>query len=425
MTETGICSPEEKRVALERAVRSRTFARSEQLRAFLRFVCEAEIAGKGSLTEYVIGVEVLGRPEGYSPAEDSSVRTRAYELRQKIEKLYAQELRDEPVQILLPKGTYAPLFVKTASDTSLPTLADAPASAIPPVFGTRTFLAGCLIGAVLAAVFALAVTKLRPRNEVDPILREAWRPLSLPDANVLLCAATPLHLVVGPEGHEAYGSPAYPAPPEAYPLFRQHRPLAPDAKLGLLFTDNVLGVGTMNAVVSTVNTLRSLGASYQILPERVATLSALRGRNAVLFGAPVDSEAISRTMHATPLTVEYEPSVKEFVVRDRESGRMLVPKRDVNGDFVDVYGLATVLHTGESERGRTGMIVFSGITSAGTQGAAEFFASPSALRSLREVFQREGIGGFPPAYQVVVRCKFSNALLLSYQYESHKVLPKE
>jgi hypothetical protein len=418
---------------MERALRSRTFARSEQLRAFLRFVCETEITGKGGLTEYVIGVEVLGRPEGYSPAEDSSVRTRAYELRQKIEKLYAQELREEPVQILIPKGTYAPLFVKTgptANDTSLPSLADVPAAApapvLSPVFGTRTFLAGCLIGAVLAAAFALAVTKLRPaRNEVDPILREAWRPLSMPNANVLLCAATPLHLVVGPEGHGAYGSPAYPAPPEAYLLFRQHRPLAPDAKLGLLFTDNVLGVGTMNAVVSTVNTLRSLGTSYQILPERVATLSALRGRNAVLFGAPVDSEAITRTMHATPLTVAYAPSVKEFVVLDRESGRMLVPKRDVNGDFVDVYGLATVLQTGESERGRTGMIVFSGITSAGTQGAAEFFASPSSLRSLRDVFQREGIGGFPPAYQVVVRCKFSNALLLSYQYESHKVLPKE
>ena len=135
MTETGICSPEEKRVAMERALRSRTFARSEQLRAFLRFVCEAEIKGKGGVTEYVIGVEVLGRPEGYSPAEDSSVRTRAYELRQKIEKLYAQELREEPVQILLPKGTYAPLFVKTgvtASDTSLPSLADVPASGTPP-----------------------------------------------------------------------------------------------------------------------------------------------------------------------------------------------------------------------------------------------------------------------------------------------------
>jgi hypothetical protein len=62
-------------------------------------------------------------------------------------------------------------------------------------------------------------------------------------------------------------------------------------KLGLLFTDNVLGVGTMNVAVSVVNTLRTFGASHQILPERVATLSTLRNRNAILFGAPVDSEA--------------------------------------------------------------------------------------------------------------------------------------
>src|SRR5262249_25289861 len=151
------------------------------------------------------------------------------------------------------------------------------------------------------------------------------------DANVLLCAATPLHLTVGPEGHEAYGSPTFPAPPEAYPLFRQHRPLGAGAKLGLLFTDNVLGVGTMNSVVTAATTLKSLGASYQILPERVATLSALRGRNAMLFGAPVDSEAITRTMQAAPLTVDFEPSVKEFVIRDRASGSMIVPQKDSGG----------------------------------------------------------------------------------------------
>ena len=96
--EISDCAREDKRLALERALHSRTFARSEQLRAFLQFVCEAEMRGAGAdLTEYVIGVEVLGRPEGYSPAEDSSVRTRAYELRQKLEKLYSSELQAEAI----------------------------------------------------------------------------------------------------------------------------------------------------------------------------------------------------------------------------------------------------------------------------------------------------------------------------------------
>ena len=116
------------------------------------------------------------------------------------------------------------------------------------------------------------------------------------------------------------------------------------------------------------------------------------------------------------------PSVKEFVVRDRTNGRMLVPKKDANGEFIEVYGLVTVLSTRDSDRGRLGRVIFSGITSAGTHGAAEFFSSPRALRSLKSVLTKEGNHGFPAAYQVVVKCTFSNMLLLAYEYDSHKVL---
>ena len=435
MTETAPCTLEEKRAALEHALASKTFRRAEQLRAFLRFVCEAEIEGRaGGLTEYVIGVEVLGRPEAYSPAEDSSVRTRAYELRQKLQRLYATELLDEPVHIVIAKGAYTPQYMRPAADHPGEPAASAAshqALEVPPSRGTgagRWLYALGLLAVGLACGSALTVALLKSRTSppaVDAVLREAWAPLARPDANVLLCAATPLNLTVGPEGHEAYGSPTYPAPPETYPLFRQHRPLAAGAKLGLIFTDNVLGVGTMNAVLTTASTLRSLGVSYEILPERVATLSALRGRNAMLFGAPVDSEAITRTTEAAPLTVDFEPSVKEFVIRDRSTGAMIVPQKDSKGDFVDVYGLVTVLNTRESDRGRLGMVVFSGITSAGTQGAAEFFASTRSLRNLRSIFARQGIKGFPAAYQVVVRCTFNNMLLVSYGYYLHKVLQRE
>ena len=436
MTETSPCTPEEKHAALQRALGSRTLARADQLKAFLRFVCESEIEGKGgNLTEHVIGVEVLGRPKEYSPTEDSSVRTSGYELRQKLRKLYAMELPHQAVQIVIAKGSYTPQYLRSRPDQQdepMMTLAVPPhhveeAGANHPS-GKRPYavLGLVVLGAALGAAVTLAVVKQRPSSPgVDPVVKEAWRFLAAPNANVLLCAATPLHLTLGPEGHKAYGSPTYPAPPEAYPMFRLHRPLAPGAKLGLILTDNVLGVGTMNAVVSAANTLRSLGTSYQILPERVATLSALRDRNAILFGAPVDSEAITRTLQNTPLTVDYEPSVEEFVIRDRTSGKMIVPQKNPDGDFVDVYGLITVLNTRYSDRGPLGMIVFSGITSAGTHGTAEFFASPRSLRNLRSVFAREGVAGFPAAYQVVVKCTFDNMLLAGYEYHSHKILPKD
>jgi len=434
VTGTAPCSPEEKRAALEHALASKTFSRAEQLRAFLRFVCEAEVEGRASdLNEYVIGVEVLGRPKAYSPAEDSSVRTRAYELRQKLQKLYAMELRTEPVQIVIAKGAYTPQYVKADADHAVELTVNLPMPHPPleaPPFPAadakprRRVLALLAIGAVFGSALTLALVKTSARA-VDPVVLEAWRPLARADNNVLLCPATPLNLTVGPEGHQAYGSPTYPAPAETYPLFRQHRPLAAGAKLGLIFTDNVLGVGTMNAVVTVANTLKSLGTSYQILPERVATLAALHGRNAMLFGAPVDSEAITRLTEAAPLTVDFEPSVREFVIRDRSNGAMIVPQKDSEGEFIDVYGLVTVLNTRESDRGRLGMVVFSGITSAGTQGAAEFFASARSLHNLRSIFAREGIEGFPAAYQVVVRCTFNNMLLVAYEYRLHKVLQQE
>ena len=119
MTTLDEVSAEEKRQALDLALNSRTLLRAGQLKAFLRYVVETDIAGRGNeLTEHVIGVEVLGRPADYSPAEDSSVRTRAYELRQKLEKLYALDIPDAPVHIVLPKGAYHPQFVRHADITA-------------------------------------------------------------------------------------------------------------------------------------------------------------------------------------------------------------------------------------------------------------------------------------------------------------------
>jgi len=107
----AVVSQEEKRLALARVLESRTFSRSDQLRAFLRFVCEAEFEGRANqLNEYELGVSVLGRREGYSPAEDSSVRSRAYELRNKLKSYYSEEAPEDPVQIEIEKGAYVPRF---------------------------------------------------------------------------------------------------------------------------------------------------------------------------------------------------------------------------------------------------------------------------------------------------------------------------
>ena len=280
-----------------------------------------------------------------------------------------------------------------------------------------------LSAAAFVAGIGAAILGLRTPG-VDSVIREAWGPFAHRNANVLLCIATPLHLTVGPAEHEIKGKPYYPAPKEAYPLFAQSRPLEDGAKLGLLFTNNVVGFGTINAVLSVTSRLRAIGAGFQTFPERVAPVPTFRDRNVMLFGAPVDSDAITETLASVPLTVEVDPMAKEFVIRDRNTHRALTPAKDAQGEFTVVYGLVTVLNTRRSESGVLGEVVFSGITSAGTQGAAEFFSDPQSLSELRDRFAKDGVRGFPPAYQVVVKCRFANRLLLSFECVDHRVLRK-
>src|SRR5262249_4878600 len=105
---------DQKCAALEAVLRSQTFARADQLKCFLKYVCEMEMDGRGhELTEYLIGVEALGRPANYSPGDDSGVRTQAFALRKKLQEFYEHEQPDAALRIELLKGSYCPHFVES------------------------------------------------------------------------------------------------------------------------------------------------------------------------------------------------------------------------------------------------------------------------------------------------------------------------
>ena len=131
MNVTHAIHESDKRAALEQVLTSATFVRATQVRNFLRYICEMELAGRGhTLHEYLIGVEALGRPNAYSTDEDSSVRRRAYALRRKRDEVYERELAHVAVRIIVPKGSYVPYFIcnrtsEVARDSFRPTAAPA------------------------------------------------------------------------------------------------------------------------------------------------------------------------------------------------------------------------------------------------------------------------------------------------------------
>jgi tetratricopeptide (TPR) repeat protein len=101
--------PVEVRAQVERMTASDVFAKSPQLSAFLVFIAEAVVRGKGErLKGYTIGVEVLRRDISFDPQIDPIVRVEATRLRRAIERYYAGPGTADDIVIDLPRGGYVP-----------------------------------------------------------------------------------------------------------------------------------------------------------------------------------------------------------------------------------------------------------------------------------------------------------------------------
>lgn len=96
---------------LNRILASKAFRQADRLKRFLTFIVEETLAGRGErLKEFVVGVEVFGKPESFDPRNDPIVRVQARRLRAQLARYYREEGPEGELLIELPKGGYAPVF---------------------------------------------------------------------------------------------------------------------------------------------------------------------------------------------------------------------------------------------------------------------------------------------------------------------------
>src|SRR5262245_55285752 len=108
-----LLSAEEVRTELGLILASPAFSHSPRLAAFLRFVVESRLTGKADyIKSYTIGVEALGRSEGFDPHIDPIVRVEAGRLRKALARYYSGIGADRSVLIDLPRGSYVPVFCR-------------------------------------------------------------------------------------------------------------------------------------------------------------------------------------------------------------------------------------------------------------------------------------------------------------------------
>ena len=131
------------REGLARVLNSDAFRAAPQLSAFLGFVVERVIAGRGSeLKGYTIAVEAFGRPADFDPQTDPIVRVEAGRLRRTLAQYYAGEGARDPVRITMPVGAYVPTFELAAPATAEAPVPVAAAARVPDESSTAAPLPG-------------------------------------------------------------------------------------------------------------------------------------------------------------------------------------------------------------------------------------------------------------------------------------------
>ncbi len=116
---------EERSLLVERVVGSELFRKSPRLRDLLLYVADCTLHDRlADVREQVIATRVFGRASDFDGGQDSIVRAEARNLRRRLEAYFAQEGKDEPITISMPKGAYLLIFERRQTGVSTPKLAN-------------------------------------------------------------------------------------------------------------------------------------------------------------------------------------------------------------------------------------------------------------------------------------------------------------
>jgi TolB-like protein/tetratricopeptide (TPR) repeat protein len=119
MSSEKMVDPSEMRLQLSRLLQSRVFERAQRSQRFLCYLVDARLADPPvAVKEYTVAIDVFDRDSAYDPSVDATVRVEASRLRSRLREYYAEEGRDDPWIIEIPKGGYNVVFTKRPSGSS-------------------------------------------------------------------------------------------------------------------------------------------------------------------------------------------------------------------------------------------------------------------------------------------------------------------
>jgi hypothetical protein len=358
---------------IERVISSSQFRSSLRLREFLLYIAECALKGTPeAATEQHIGVHVFHRAPGYNSSEDSIVRTHARLLRQRLAEYFSTEGAAEPTIIEVPKGHYLPTFRLRQSEPApapfpLPAeTAVSPAGETAPAPVTRRwdYWKSTPLGLALGVLLVLAVAGSAF------LAARAWPKVAADNSAI-----------------HAFWAPFLSGDPPVV-IYSNARFLG-DSKTGLRYApagtsltepvvDNYTGIGELASVYELTRLFDAHHATFVLKRSLLVTWDEAKMRNLIFIGSPAENPSLRVVPALTDFTLTANPQSAGFVNNHPRPGEPAVfsrPEHPLTMDYA-VIALTPGVQSGK----RT--LMFSGLTTLGTQAAVEYASRKESLAEL-------------------------------------------
>jgi len=402
---------------LTRLLASHHFKSSRRCSDFLGHVVRKTLMGDtGSLKERILGVELFNRITNYDTNSDPIVRATASEVRKRIAQYY-QESKPGPARIILPVGTYIPWFELqvepkhelVADEIKSPVEPRPVPSSIdihpperftpfqritkkPRILAVLAILGSALVALALYLGFrhTAAAPKAIEPQQADSALATFWKPFVSQQADTV---------AVFSEVRRHSG-------PNASGAFK----ISSGFSLGDLASPGVSGVGEVMGVHALDGVFNSFHHNLRAKRSNFFTFDDASVENVIFVGSPLANPPLRLLQNRRSFVFQVVPgeSGQPALAIINNKPQPGEPKQFLSTPeqlpIKDDYALISFSPGMRSDKR---VLVLAGITTFGTQAAAEFVTRNDSLKSLLSHLKVSPNGDIEP-FEAVISVKIND-----------------
>jgi len=362
---------------IDKLIKSHSLHSSESLCKLLRYLAEHSLDHPGiALKEYQIATEVLGRPVGFDPQSDSTVRVQAGRLRVKLAEYYAHEGPDDLIVVEVPKGSYALTFhlrTKSGVQPADPLVIESHSRREESAASTRGWaIAVVALSVLLAASFSTTAIVLsqRARTQAGPS-----QPVPAPYQIFWN------RFVTGPQQPWViFSNGSFVGRPET-----GMRYFNPSSDTRSFILDHYTGVGEVLAIHQLDHLFALLNGAIRVKRGALFSLDDAKNNDLIFVGSPSEN-----------LTLLDIPGTQEFVFRRLDSGPrkgdlavvnvhpqpgepQVFLATPANQPTTEDYAVVSLLPGLDPSRS---ILILAGNSTFGTQAAVEYVCREDSVKEL-------------------------------------------